>query len=121
MLGAAVTGSGKTLAFLVPVIETLWRKRWAKEDGVGAIIISPTRELVCQKDGEGRGLFARVLGHGLLMVPLFFFSFFSFFFLFFFHSTGAANVPVFSQGSFFRLLFLFCSTPGFHHASSVCM
>ncbi|GLJ11540.1 hypothetical protein SUGI_0170310 [Cryptomeria japonica] len=48
ILGAAKTGSGKTLAFLIPVIEKLYRLRWSSVDGVGAIIISPTRELALQ-------------------------------------------------------------------------
>jgi ATP-dependent RNA helicase DDX10/DBP4 len=47
-LGAAKTGSGKTLAFLVPVLENLYRKRWTELDGLGALIISPTRELAIQ-------------------------------------------------------------------------
>ncbi|KAK9268616.1 hypothetical protein L1049_000373 [Liquidambar formosana] len=48
ILGAAKTGSGKTLAFLIPVVEKLYRARWGPEDGVGSIIISPTRELAGQ-------------------------------------------------------------------------
>ena len=48
VLGAAKTGSGKTLAFLVPVLERLWCERWTSEDGIGALIISPTRELAYQ-------------------------------------------------------------------------
>lgn len=48
VLGAAVTGSGKTLAFLIPVIENLYLKKWVRQDGLGAIIISPTRELAYQ-------------------------------------------------------------------------
>lgn len=48
ILGAAKTGSGKTLAFLIPVLEKLYRLRWGPEDGVGSIIISPTRELTGQ-------------------------------------------------------------------------
>ncbi|KAL4813414.1 ATP-dependent RNA helicase dbp4 [Aspergillus spinulosporus] len=48
VLGAAKTGSGKTLAFLVPVLENLYRKQWADHDGLGALIISPTRELAIQ-------------------------------------------------------------------------
>lgn len=47
VLGAARTGSGKTLAFLIPVLEILYRRRWGPQDGLGALIISPTRELVC--------------------------------------------------------------------------
>jgi ATP-dependent RNA helicase DDX10/DBP4 len=48
ILGAAKTGSGKTLAFLVPVLEKLYRARWTEFDGLGALIISPTRELAIQ-------------------------------------------------------------------------
>ncbi|KAG9235841.1 P-loop containing nucleoside triphosphate hydrolase protein [Amylocarpus encephaloides] len=48
ILGAAKTGSGKTLAFLVPVLENLYRKKWTEFDGLGALIISPTRELAIQ-------------------------------------------------------------------------
>ncbi|KAI5785591.1 P-loop containing nucleoside triphosphate hydrolase protein [Peziza echinospora] len=48
VLGAAKTGSGKTLAFLIPVLEILFRKRWTSLDGLGALIISPTRELAVQ-------------------------------------------------------------------------
>eukprot|EP00850_Spirogloea_muscicola_P003244 SM000013S26413 [mRNA] locus=s13:218728:223041:- [translate_table: standard] len=48
VLGAAKTGSGKTLAFLIPVLERLYRQRWGAMDGVGAIVISPTRELALQ-------------------------------------------------------------------------
>lgn len=46
VLGAARTGSGKTLAFLIPVLEMLYRKKWGPQDGLGALVISPTRELV---------------------------------------------------------------------------
>jgi ATP-dependent RNA helicase DDX10/DBP4 len=46
ILGAARTGSGKTLCFLVPVLEILYRRCWGPQDGLGALIISPTRELV---------------------------------------------------------------------------
>ncbi|XP_007494935.2 probable ATP-dependent RNA helicase DDX10 [Monodelphis domestica] len=48
VLGAAKTGSGKTLAFLVPVLETLYRLQWTSADGLGVLIISPTRELAYQ-------------------------------------------------------------------------
>lgn len=52
VLGAARTGSGKTLAFLIPVLEILHRRKWGPQDGLGALIISPTRELVsnCSND-----------------------------------------------------------------------
>ncbi|KAG6811624.1 hypothetical protein H0H92_006588 [Tricholoma furcatifolium] len=45
VLGAARTGSGKTLAFLIPILEMLYRRKWGPSDGLGALIISPTREL----------------------------------------------------------------------------
>eukprot|EP00466_Bigelowiella_natans_P016158 jgi/Bigna1/57832/fgenesh1_pm.31_\ len=48
VLGAAMTGSGKTLAFIVPVLELLFRLSWSKSDGIGAVVISPTRELAMQ-------------------------------------------------------------------------
>ncbi|XP_030033796.2 probable ATP-dependent RNA helicase DDX10 [Manduca sexta] len=48
ILGAAKTGSGKTLAFLIPILEKLFCKKWTRLDGVGALVISPTRELAYQ-------------------------------------------------------------------------
>ncbi|QSS58843.1 ATP-dependent RNA helicase DBP4 [Histoplasma capsulatum] len=48
ILGAAKTGSGKTLAFLVPLLELLYRKQWTEYDGLGALVLSPTRELAIQ-------------------------------------------------------------------------
>jgi ATP-dependent RNA helicase DDX10/DBP4 len=48
VLGAAKTGSGKTLAFVVPVLEALYRARWTRLDGLGALILTPTRELAMQ-------------------------------------------------------------------------
>ncbi|KAE8348995.1 P-loop containing nucleoside triphosphate hydrolase protein [Aspergillus coremiiformis] len=48
ILGAAKTGSGKTLAFLIPILENLYRKQWSEHDGLGALILSPTRELAIQ-------------------------------------------------------------------------
>ena len=47
-MGAAKTGSGKTLAFLLPMLERLFRLKWSPEDGLGAMVISPTRELAYQ-------------------------------------------------------------------------
>ncbi|KAJ5574093.1 uncharacterized protein N7459_008520 [Penicillium hispanicum] len=45
----AVTGSGKTLSFLIPVVEKLLRlEEPIKRHHIGAIIISPTRELASQ-------------------------------------------------------------------------
>ncbi|XP_072706676.1 probable ATP-dependent RNA helicase DDX10 [Ciconia boyciana] len=48
VLGAAKTGSGKTLAFIVPALELLYRQQWTSADGLGVLIISPTRELAYQ-------------------------------------------------------------------------
>lgn len=48
VLGAAKTGSGKTLAFLVPLVEKLFRARWGRLDGLGGLVVSPTRELAMQ-------------------------------------------------------------------------
>uniref|UniRef100_H2YK16 ATP-dependent RNA helicase n=1 Tax=Ciona savignyi TaxID=51511 RepID=H2YK16_CIOSA len=45
----AVTGSGKTLAFVVPMIEMLMKHVGTmKKHHVGAVIVSPTRELASQ-------------------------------------------------------------------------
>ncbi|KAL9612679.1 MAG: hypothetical protein Q9204_008944, partial [Flavoplaca sp. TL-2023a] len=45
----AVTGSGKTLAFLIPIVERILRlDDPIKRHHVGAIVISPTRELATQ-------------------------------------------------------------------------
>ncbi|XP_019362669.1 PREDICTED: ATP-dependent RNA helicase DDX55 isoform X1 [Gavialis gangeticus] len=47
----AVTGSGKTLAFVIPILEILLkREEKLKKMQVGAIIITPTRELAVQID-----------------------------------------------------------------------
>jgi len=48
ILGAAKTGSGKTLAFIIPILEKLYTSQWSRNDGVGALIITPTRELAYQ-------------------------------------------------------------------------
>ncbi|KAG8542258.1 hypothetical protein GDO81_027095, partial [Engystomops pustulosus] len=48
VLGAAKTGSGKTLAFVIPALECLYRQQWMAVDGLGVLVISPTRELAYQ-------------------------------------------------------------------------
>ncbi|XBW35993.1 hypothetical protein QEN19_001568 [Hanseniaspora menglaensis] len=48
ILASAQTGSGKTLAFLIPILEKLYKKQWSEYDGLGALVISPTRELAIQ-------------------------------------------------------------------------
>ena len=45
----AVTGSGKTLAFVIPILEILLNREYKlKKNEIGALIISPTRELATQ-------------------------------------------------------------------------
>ncbi|KAI9466286.1 DEAD-domain-containing protein [Lactarius psammicola] len=45
----AVTGSGKTLAFVIPVLERIIRRESKlKRNEIGALIVSPTRELASQ-------------------------------------------------------------------------
>ncbi len=45
----AVTGSGKTLAFLIPILEILSHLEGGlRPNQIGALIISPTRELATQ-------------------------------------------------------------------------
>ena len=47
----ACTGSGKTLAFVLPMIEILWKANKEskfKKHSIGAVIVSPTRELAKQ-------------------------------------------------------------------------
>ena len=44
----ARTGSGKTLSYLVPLVERLYQERWSAFDGLGGMIIVPTRELAMQ-------------------------------------------------------------------------
>lgn len=48
VLGSAKTGSGKTLAFILPLLECLHNEKWTNCDGLGALVITPTRELAYQ-------------------------------------------------------------------------
>ena len=48
ILAASKTGSGKTLCFLIPLLGCLYRERWSKEEGLGVLVILPTRELAIQ-------------------------------------------------------------------------
>ena len=52
IVAAARTGSGKTLSFLIPLLELLYRQQYtstvATTDGIGAIVLCPTRELAIQ-------------------------------------------------------------------------
>jgi ATP-dependent RNA helicase DDX10/DBP4 len=48
IVAAAKTGSGKTLAFIIPLLECLAREKFCNNDGLGALVITPTRELAYQ-------------------------------------------------------------------------
>lgn len=48
VIGSSQTGTGKTLAFVVPVLQRLVDLRWNAEDGLGALVLTPTRELALQ-------------------------------------------------------------------------
>ena len=48
----AVTGSGKTLAFIIPILEKLIRRSTKlRKNEIGALVITPTRELATQIHG----------------------------------------------------------------------
>uniref|UniRef100_A0A1I8JMQ5 ATP-dependent RNA helicase n=1 Tax=Macrostomum lignano TaxID=282301 RepID=A0A1I8JMQ5_9PLAT len=59
IVASAKTGSGKTLAFVVPALELLHRERWSRDLGLGALIVSPTRELAYQIFRELRRIGAK--------------------------------------------------------------
>lgn len=46
------TGSGKTLAFVIPIVELLAKVQFKARNGLGAVIITPTRELALQIYGQ---------------------------------------------------------------------
>ncbi|TIB89535.1 DEAD-domain-containing protein [Wallemia mellicola] len=48
LVGSARTGSGKTLSYLVPMLESLYKDKWSNTDGLGALVVAPTRELALQ-------------------------------------------------------------------------
>ncbi|TBU20290.1 RNA helicase [Hamiltosporidium tvaerminnensis] len=48
ILGISKTGSGKTLCFVIPLLQRLVDNKWCMEDGLGGLIITPTRELAVQ-------------------------------------------------------------------------
>ncbi|ADM12489.1 DEAD box ATP-dependent RNA helicase [Encephalitozoon intestinalis ATCC 50506] len=48
IIGSSQTGTGKTLAFLVPILQKLTDLQWSGGDGLGCVIITPTRELALQ-------------------------------------------------------------------------
>ena len=46
LMVASRTGSGKTLVYAITMVEKLYREKWVSWDGVGGVVIVPTRELV---------------------------------------------------------------------------
>ena len=68
VLGAAKTGSGKTLAFLIPAAELLHKASFKPRNGLGAVVISPTRELCLQIYGVVEELMKfHTQTHGVVM------------------------------------------------------
>src|SRR6266403_3157996 len=67
VVATAQTGTGKTLAFVLPLLESLA----AKPAGIGAVVLSPTRELAIQthetfaKMAHGTGIRAAVVVGGM--------------------------------------------------------
>jgi len=60
ILGRARTGTGKTLAFLLPAIETLLKQKdFEPGKDIGALILSPTRELAMQIHEQARSILFR--------------------------------------------------------------
>jgi ATP-dependent RNA helicase RhlE len=57
VLATAQTGTGKTLAFLIPILERLLRDA---TDGVGALVLVPTRELAMQVAAQHDALRGRL-------------------------------------------------------------
>ena len=67
ILASSRTGSGKTLSYLVPLIECLYREKWTSMDGLGAMVVLPTRELAVQVSEVLRSLVDGIrLSHGLI-------------------------------------------------------
>ncbi len=50
ILASAQTGTGKTAAFAIPVLQKLLEKKKKKQEGIRALVITPTRELAGQVD-----------------------------------------------------------------------
>lgn len=50
ILASAQTGTGKTAAFAIPVLQKLLEKKKNKQEGIRALVITPTRELAGQVD-----------------------------------------------------------------------
>lgn len=52
----APTGAGKTLAYIIPIVDLLLRANFRQRNGLGAVIVAPTREIVLQIHGVLRQL-----------------------------------------------------------------
>lgn len=50
ILASAQTGTGKTAAFAIPVLQNLLEKKKNQQEGIRALVITPTRELAGQVD-----------------------------------------------------------------------
>ena len=50
VLASAQTGTGKTAAFAIPILHNLLEKKKKKQEGIRALVITPTRELASQVD-----------------------------------------------------------------------
>lgn len=63
LLGSAQTGTGKTAAFAVPILQHLYaeKQQGARNKGIRALILTPTRELAIQID-ESIAAYGRNLG-----------------------------------------------------------
>lgn len=59
----ARTGGGKTLAFLIPALEAI---RQSRDQGIGALVLSPTRELAQQISAEAERLVSFTPGVAVL-------------------------------------------------------
>jgi ATP-dependent RNA helicase RhlE len=65
VLATAQTGTGKTLAFLIPIVEQLLRE---KAPGIGALVLTPTRELAMQIAAQFDQLRGRQLSPAAIVV-----------------------------------------------------
>ncbi|GBG24556.1 ATP-dependent RNA helicase DDX24 [Hondaea fermentalgiana] len=63
ILGAAETGSGKTLAFGLPILNGLISSPPGPDDGLAALILTPTRELAVQVAKHLRSVIVGRLNH----------------------------------------------------------
>ena len=56
LLGCAQTGTGKTAAFAIPILQLLSaNKSYDKKRKIRSLIVTPTRELAIQIEGENCG------------------------------------------------------------------